>query len=70
MRGKTPRKWTDAVRAEGVDSTDHGLQGSVVSEEHSRWWINLFMTSRRWQRESCRMLQVLARMFLSTVHLV
>ena len=73
------RKWTDAVRAEGVDSTDRrlqghdrGLQGSVVrqqssyqglqekraaslasgvSEEHSRSSMNLFMTSRQWQRE-------------------
>ena len=91
VRGKMSRKWTDAVRAEGVDSTGHCLHGSVVqqqssyqglegkrpaslgldvSEEHSRSSINLFMTSRRRQRQSCRLFEVLARMFLSTVHLV
>ena len=59
-------------RARTKDSKGYEQQVLVsgVSEDHSRSSINLFMTSRRWQNESCKGLQVSARMILSTVHLV
>ena len=66
------KDWLSKNRARTKDSKGNEEQVlvQVFSEDHCRSSINLFMTSLRLQRESCRLFQILARMILSTVHLV